>query len=258
MKGFFLHTMGKQKEISVLGHLNELRRRLMLCVIVLFCTISVSFYLTKYVINIFKSRAPDTQLIYTRPTEMIATYIQVSFYLGIALAMPFIIYQVLMFISPALTRKEKRYLYAIIPAIALCFITGVAFAYFILLPPGLRFLLSFGSDMAEPMITVSSYVGLLTTLIFWVGVVFEIPVVMYFVSKLGIVSPSWFASKRKWAFVGAFILSAIITPTMDPVNQTLVAVPIIVLYEIGIWVARLAQARSKAKVIAKRAPLPET
>jgi sec-independent protein translocase protein TatC len=227
---------------------------LLLCVIVLFVTISASFYPTKYVIGFLKNRAPDVQLIYTKPTEMIVTYIKVSLYLGVAVAMPFIVYQALMFLSPALTRKEKRYLYTLIPAIAFCFVAGVAFAYFVLLPPGLRFLLSFGSDIAEPMISVGAYIGLITTLIFWVGVVFEIPVVMYFISKLGIISPAWFARKRKWAFVGAFVLSAIITPTVDPVNQTLVAMPIIVLYEIGIWVSRLARVKRKAVVATERVP----
>jgi sec-independent protein translocase protein TatC len=246
--------MGDQGKNSILGHLSELRRRLLLCVIVLFITVSASFYPTKYVIDFLKSRAPDVQLIYTKPTEMIGTYIQVSLYLGIGVAMPFILYQALMFISPALTRKEKRYLYTVIPAVAFCFVAGVAFAYFVLLPPGLRFLLTFGSDIADPMISVGAYVGLVTKLMFWVGVVFEIPVVMYYVSKLGIISPAWFARKRKWAFVGAFILSAIITPTVDPVNQTLVAVPIIVLYEIGIWVSRLAQVRSRTRVATERVP----
>lgn len=249
---------GKEKEVTILGHLDELRRRIMLCVIVLFLTISMSFWLAGYVIRLLKNRAPGAELIYTKPTEMIGVYIQVSLYLGVGLALPFIIYQVFKFVSPGLKSNEKRYIYTLLPAVIFFFAGGVAFSYFILLPPGLHFLLTFGSDIAKPMISVGSYVGLLTTLMFWTGVIFEIPIVMYFLSKIGIVTPAWFAKKRKWAFVGAFVIAALVTPTTDPINQTLLALPMVGLYELGILGAKLARMKGKPKLVAKQVPYSGT
>ena len=125
------------------------------------------------------------------------------------------------------------------------FLAGATFGYFILMPPALRFLLSFGSDIATPMIRVGNYINLVVTLLFWLGISFETPLVMFFLSKIGIVTPKALARQRRFAIVVAFILGAIITPTFDPVNQSFVAVPIILLYEIGIWLAKLARFREK-------------
>jgi sec-independent protein translocase protein TatC len=127
------------------------------------------------------------------------------------------------------------------------FAGGVAFGYFILLPPAMKFLITFGSDIATPQIKIGNYITLVTRLLVSIGAVFETPVIITFLSRLGIVTPQWLAGKRKWAFIGAFILAAIITPTMDPINQSLVAVPLVVLYEISIWLSRIVyRRRSKA------------
>jgi len=235
-----------------MGHLREVRRRLLVCVIAVTLTTGASFFFVPQVFDFFKSRAPeDVTLIFTGVTEMLGAYIRVALYCGIALALPFIIYQVVMFVAPALTRTEKRYVYTLLPGAALFFITGVGFAYFILLPPALNFLLTFGRDIAEPMISIGNYTSVLVKLIFWIGVVFEIPLVMYFLGKLRVVSPGWLLRKWKWSFLGAFLLGAIITPTMDPVNQTLVALPIVVLYLVGILLVWISQPSKK------RVALPE-
>ena len=126
------------------------------------------------------------------------------------------------------------------PVVALAFIGGVAFGYFVLVPPAIDFLLNWGSDIATPMIRIGNYVNVMVMLLFWMGVVFETPVVMFVLAKLGIVSWRGFARWRRYWVVVAFILGALITPTFDPINQSLVAVPLIVLYEAGIWLARLA------------------
>ncbi len=245
--------MGKPKDSSIMGHLDELRRRMVWCAAALVISISASFALAGPIVKLFKNRAPGVELIYTKPTEMIGVYIQVSLYLGVALALPFIVYQLFRFVSPALTHKEKKYIYTLLPAVVIFFAGGVAFSYFVLLPPGLHFLLTFGNDVAKPMISVGSYVGLLSRLMFWTGVVFEIPIVMYFLSKIRIVTPSGFAKQRKWAAVGAFVLSALITPTVDPVNQALLALPIMGLYEMGIIGAKIARMRGKEKPVDQEA-----
>jgi len=135
-----------------------------------------------------------------------------------------------MFVSPALTHKERKYVYLILPWIALMFLGGVAFGYFIQIPPATKFLITFGSEIATPQIKIGNYISIVSRLLVAIGLVFEMPVVTTFLSRLGIITPKWLANKRKVAIIFAFILGAIITPTFDPINQTLVAAPLIILY----------------------------
>lgn len=207
--------------------------------------VAVSFPLAFRVFDILKSRAADVTLIYTHVTEMLGAYIKVSFYCGIALALPYLIYQLVMFLSPALNRKEKKYLYFSLPVVFILFAAGVCFAYFVFLPPALKFLFTFGSDIAQPMISIENYVSVVVKLLFGVGLVFEIPLVLTLLAKLGIISPQKLAKGRKWAVLAAFVLGAIITPTIDPVNQTLIAAPIIILYELSIWLSKLVYPRKE-------------
>jgi sec-independent protein translocase protein TatC len=155
--------------------------------------------------------------------------------------MPFLIYQFIMFVSPALTRLEKKYIYMVVPWVAVMFFGGVAFGYFVLIPSALKFLLTFGNDIASPQIKISSYISLISQLLVAIGLVFELPVVTTFLARIGVISSQWLANKRKWAIVLSFIIAAIITPTPDPINQIIVAVPLIVLYEMSIWLAKLVQ-----------------
>jgi len=233
----------EDKKLTITEHLLELRSRLIKSVIALGVCIGISFPLAPYVFAILKSRAPETDFVFIIPTEMLGIYIKVALYCGIALSLPYFIYHLVMFLSPALNKRQKRYVYLGIPLSFLLFAAGVSLAYFVFLPPALNFLLYFGSDIARPMITISSYVGVLVRLLFAVGLVFEIPLVITLLARLGVVSPRKLAKGRKWAVLAAFVLGAIITPTVDPVNQTLVAAPIIVLYELSIWLAKLAYPR---------------
>jgi len=162
---------------------------------------------------------------------------------GLILAMPYLTVQAILFIKPALTRKEERNVYLILPWIVIMFLGGVVFGYFILIPPAIGFLYTFGSDIALPMIKIGNYIAIITRLLIAIGLVFELPVVTTFLARLGIVKPEWLAGKRKMAIIVAFILAAIITPTFDPINQSLVAVPLIILYEMSIWLAKLVYRR---------------
>ena len=229
-----------------MGHLADLRSCLLRSVIALVIAIPISFFIARYIFDILMNPVPDLELVYTEVTEMVGTYIKVTLYSAVVLTLPFIIYQLVVFIRPALTKQERSYLYILLPAVSIFFIGGAAFAYFILLPPALNFLLTFGGDIAEPMIKVNNYISILTKLIFWIGMCFEIPLILFFLTKIGIIKPEWLAKYRKIAYIVAFVLGAIITPTMDPVNQTLVAIPIIFLYEFGILLSKLAQ-RKKAE-----------
>jgi len=184
---------------------------------------------------------PDQKPVYTEMTEFIGIAMKVSLMSGFALSVPFVLYQVVMFVAPGLTSKERGYLYILLPASLLAFAGGAVFGYFVLFPPAIRFLLTFGSEVATPFIRIGNYANLMLTLLFWMGIVFEIPIVMFFLSKIGVVHARFLARQRKYAIVAAFVLGAIITPTFDPINQSLVALPIIVMYEIGILLARLGR-----------------
>jgi len=231
-----------EKKLPVLGHLAELRKRLVRSLIAVVITSILSFIFYKQIFNILVRPAPaDIQLIYIEMTEMIGTIMRVCLFSGIILAMPYLVYQLIMFISPALTRKEKRYVYLIIPWVTLMLVAGVVFTYFVLIPPAIKFLITFGSDIATPQIKIGNYISIVTRLLLAVGLVFEMPVLTTFLARIGIITPKWLSDKRRVAVIFAFILAAIVTPTIDPVNQTLVAAPLIVLYEMSIWLAKLVQ-----------------
>ncbi|MCH2524763.1 MAG: twin-arginine translocase subunit TatC [Dehalococcoidia bacterium] len=237
--------MAQDSEISLKSHLLELRNRLIVSALALVLGTIVAFLFHQYIFEFLMVPArgfesiDGNKLIFTQITEMLGITMKISILGGFVIASPVLLYQVVMFVSPGLTKREKRFLLLLAPGGTICFIAGMAFGYFVLLPPGLKFLLTFGSDIASPMIRIGNYVNLVTRLLFWLGVAFETPLVMFFLSKIGIVRPDSFARGRRYSVVVAFILGALITPTFDPVNQTLVAVPIILLYETGIWLAKL-------------------
>jgi sec-independent protein translocase protein TatC len=179
-------------------------------------------------------------------TEMLGTYMKVALTAGVVLAMPFLLFQILCFIFPALTSQEKKYVSILLPWIGLMFAGGVVFGYFILLPPAIKFLLNFGSDIATPEIRIGSYITVVTRVLLAIGIVFELPVISTFLARTGIITSSWLASKRKYAIIFSFVLAAVVTPTSDPVNQSIVAIPVIILFEISIWLARLVQRKQLA------------
>jgi sec-independent protein translocase protein TatC len=235
-------------KLPLRSHLQELRGRLLKCVIVLAAATAASFFFAKYIFYILESMAEGIDLIFIEMTEMISTYFHISFTCGFALALPFFIYQLVMFLRPALSPTERKYLNFLLPGVLLAFAAGLVFGYFVLVPPAAKFLINFGSDIATPQIRVGNYVSLMVKLLFAIGLCFETPLLIFLLSKFHIVTPEKLAKYRKFAMLGAFILAAIITPTFDPINQTIVAVPLIVLYEIGILLAKLARRREKKVV----------
>ncbi len=229
------------KQMTFISHLTELRQRLIKSLIALVITTIIAFIFARYIFDFLIDPAPDDiSLIYIEMTGMIATYFKVALMGGVVLAMPVLVYQGIMFVSPALTRREKKYIYLALPWIMLMFLGGFAFAYFVLVPPATNFLLTFASDIARPEIKIDNYISIVTRFLVAIGIAFETPVIITFLARLGIVKPQWLASKRRWAVVVAFIIAAIITPTFDPINQSLVAIPLVILYEMSIWLAKIA------------------
>jgi len=246
-----------ERQLSISQHLLELRKRILISgAAVLIGTIAALVFYEDIIELLLRpadqlsSDEGPARLIYTELTEMIGVTVRVSILGGLVLAFPVVLYQAIMFVAPGLTKRERRFLLAFMPGVVLSFIGGVAFGYFVLIPPAVNFLLSWGSDLATPMIRIGNYVSIMVTLLFWLGLVFETPVVMFLLAKLGVVSWRTYAKWRRYWVLVAFILGALITPTFDPVNQALVAAPLIVLYELGIWLSRFA-ARSRKESVAE-------
>lgn len=240
------HAPG-DREMTMLEHLNELRHRLTVTVISVVVGLLVSIFpipgfdsLTHFIIKLLSDRAPGGKLLALGPGEAFFTYLQVSLILGVAVAMPVIVYQLLAFVAPALYENEKKYLLIAVPGVTLSFAVGVVFCYYLMLPFAIAFLGNFSPDIFSQQWAAERYLDFVTTFMLWVGITFELPIVMYFLSKLGVVSAQRLASFRKYAFVGAFLIGALITPTPDPINQTIVSMPIYLLYELGVILARFA------------------
>jgi sec-independent protein translocase protein TatC len=240
----------KDKTLTLWGHLAELRRRLIKSVIAVVITTILSLIFARHIFDFFTSRKPeDVPIVYTHVTEMVTTYFKVCLYSGVVLALPFLIFQLVMFVHPALTRNERRYLYLLMQGVILFFLAGAAFGYYVFLPPALKFLLHFPwYEGPSPFISIGDYISVITKFLFAMGLIFELPLLMFFLTKIGVVSPKGLSKFRRFAFLGAFVLAGFLTPTVDPINQTIVAIPIILLYEIGILLSRLARRGRPAAV----------
>jgi sec-independent protein translocase protein TatC len=233
------------KVLTILEHLQELRRRLIIASAALLIGIIVSAVFTQrflhWLIAPAKDKVQDLSIIYTEPLEYWATYFRVALVAGVALAMPVIVYEILAFVGPGLTRQERRWVYPIVLGASVSFVAGAAFAYYVELPPALRFLLGFSGDVAEPFIRVGSYVNFVTRLMMVTGLVFEMPLLVMGLAKLGVVTSRRLLGWWRYALVLAFVVAAVVTPSIDPVTQSLVAAPIIVLYFAGIALAKLVE-----------------
>ena len=234
-----------QGELTFGQHLQELRKRLLYSIIAVIAGTAIAFPFWEKVVVWLKRPAQalnngeGVPLIATQVTEAFTTSFRVSILAGLILAFPIVLYQVIRFVAPGLTSKEQRYLLAFLPAVLLVFLAGVAFGYLVLTPQALPFLLSFGGEVVQPQIRVSSYVDVMVRLLFWMGIVFETPLIMLLLTRIGIANARRFSRFRRYWIVVAFVLGAVITPTVDPVNQALVAIPLLVLYEVGIVLVRV-------------------
>lgn len=229
-----------EQKLTIIEHLDELRQRLIISVVTVAITTILSFFFVQQIFDILKEPAPENfQLIYTEMTEMLTTYLKVALFSGLALALPMIVYQGVRFVAPALTREEKRYFLWLLPAVGVFFVFGVAFGYYLVLPFTVKYLLTF-SSVATPFIKVGNYISFVSSMLFWIGMAFETPLIIFFLAKIRLVNAKKLASFRKYAIVAVFVIAAIITPTPDPIGQSIVAVPMLLLYEIGILLARIA------------------
>lgn len=235
-------------EMTLIEHLLELRNRLVWSSIALLITTVVAFVFFRKWMDIalwpILSRCDSSQgacLQAITPTETVFAYFQVTLVVGLIWSMPVIAYQLWAFMAPGLTRQERRYVIAVIPGATVSFVLGVAFAYFAIIPAALSFLLGFGDVNVDIKPTIASYISFITRLLVAVGLIFEMPLVMYFLAKVNVINAKMLGGMRRYVIVAAFVVAAVVTPTPDPFNQLLVAIPILVLYEVGVLLSRVAR-----------------
>jgi len=227
--------------MSLLEHLEELRRRLLICLVAVAIGTAIAFIFSDALMEVLLRLAgPDIQVQAIEVPEKFTTSMRLALIMGIALAMPVLIHQTWLFLRPALFPHERRYILLGLPLVTLFFVGGVLFSYFLALPAALRFLLNFGSGLVSTRPQLGPYLSFVSTLLLWSGISFELPVFLFFLAKIHVLDWRRLARWRKYAFLIICILAAVITPTPDPVNMMIVALPLYLLYEIGILLARLA------------------
>ena len=228
----------RDKELSLVQHLKEFRDRLMVASIAVVVTTAISFLFATDIIRILLVPAGVDHLIALSPTENFTTYMRVALFTGIALSMPVILYEIYAYIDPALHPNERRFALTAGPFVLLLFVVGMLFCYYGLLPSSLKFLVNFGSPVIENQLRASEYLSFVTTFILGMGVVFEVPVLIFALVRVHVLNRAWLAKQRRYVVVIVLIIGAIITPTPDPFNQLLVSVPMYLLFELGLFLAR--------------------
>jgi sec-independent protein translocase protein TatC len=238
--------------MSFIAHLEELRIR----IIKILVAVGICFILCYYVSDqlfeyitypIIKNLTGGGSLVILKLQEGFFTYLKISFISAIFLTSPYSFYQIWLFVAPGLYKNEKKYVIPFVSFATLFFIGGAAFCYFIVLPFGIKFFLNYQADFVKPNISIQSYFNLVFSFVLSFGLIFELPVVMVFLAKIGLVNVEFLTKNRKYAFLLAFIVGAILTPTPDIFNQFLMAVPLIILYELSIIFVRITIKR-KSKI----------
>ncbi len=231
----------EEKVMTLTEHLEELRQRLIKSLLAVAAATALSFFFIDPVMGLLIRLSGGHKVVALSPAETFMTTMKVALFSGVALAMPVLIYQLLRFLAPGLTRQERRLVLTAVPFVFGFFLAGVAFGYFVLIPAALQFLLGFGSQYVDNQLRISDFLSFVTTFLLAVGGMFETPVVIFAAVKLGLISRKRLASYRRYVFLLSFVLGAIITPTGDPLNMTLLALPIYLLYELGLLLARFAR-----------------
>lgn len=228
--------------MTFVEHLEEVRRRIMISLIfVIALTILAFSYAPKILIllKIPSSGAID-KLVFFDPAEAFMIHIKIAFFTGLVVSMPVLLYQLWAFISPAIGKNTKKHGLLFLSASLAAFILGASFAFFVLLPVAIKFLLGFSGESLEPMISVSNYVSFTLGLVGTCGLVFEMPVLSFILSKFGIIDHRFLRRVWKYAVVVIFIIAAVVTPTPDIFNMTILALPMLFLYEVSVWVSKLS------------------
>lgn len=248
-------------------HLGELRNRILVTLIAVAVTFAVCFYYSEYLFSILISplhntltfslkspylsispeKNPDIELVFLAPAEAIWMHIKIAFIGAFVISSPLIFFEIWRFVSPGLLKQEKKYALPFVFTTTFLFLIGALFCFAIILPFAMNFLLTYKTENLKPMLSVGKYVDFCLKFILAFGAIFELPVVTVFLTRMGIVTPDFLAKNRKYAVLIAFVLAALLTPTPDAFNQSLMAIPMIILYEVGIWASKFLDKKKKKK-----------
>jgi sec-independent protein translocase protein TatC len=237
----------EEKEMTFIEHLEELRWRIIYSLIgivigTIVAWIFIDFLVEEILLRPAKENGVSLQNL--KPFGQIFLYFQIALIAGLILSIPNVFYQFWKFISPALRKHERKYILAIVIFTTVCFLAGIAFAYFVMLPLALSFAAQFGTQTIKNEFAVDEYMSIIISVMLAAGLVFELPMLSFFLSKLGILKPSFMRKYRKHSIVIIMVAAAILTPGTDPVSQVILAVPLVLLYEISILVSKFSQKKS--------------
>ena len=232
--------------MSVLAHMNELKKRLFRVAIVAAIFIAIAVANFSMIFNRFTAdsreliEAAGGDIIQLTLTEAWVAAAKLAVMVGLTAAFPYFLFEMSRFFQPGLKTNERKYIYLLIPGALVSFAIGATFAYLILIPRLFEFMLRFQSSLAIPQITTASVISMTVGIIFWLGTIFELPIVMFLLATIGLISSKWLKTKRRWMILLAFIFGAAVTPT-DPISQIIVAIPVMLLFEIGMLLVTMAE-----------------
>jgi sec-independent protein translocase protein TatC len=232
--------------MSVISHLNELKRRLFRVAIISVIFIAIAVVNFRWIFNQFTANtrelieAAGGDIVQLTLTEAWVAAAKLAVMVGLTAALPYFLFEMSRFFQPGLKSGERKYVYFLIPGALVSFAIGATFAYLILIPRLFEFMLEFQGSLAVPTITAASVVSMTVGIVFWLGTIFELPIVMYLLAKIGLIKSKWVMSKIRWMILLAFVFGAAVTPT-DPISQVIVAIPVMGLFGIGLALVKLAE-----------------
>lgn len=256
----------EEQKMSLMEHLSELRKRIVVCLVALLIAFVLTFSYSEYIFKLLlfplnyspqfslkegivfvpDQKLHNTKLVFLGPAEAFWMNMKIALVSGFVLTIPVIFYQLWRFVSPGLYSHEKKYVLPFVLAATSLFLVGITFCYLIVLPFAMSFLLNYKvGDFLMPMLSVGLYIDFLLKFLLAFGFVFELPILIVITTRMGLITPQTLKKYRRLAIVLAFVAAAIITPTPDAFNQTLMAVPMIILYELGIWVSIILNKKGK-------------
>lgn len=236
----------KERNLTLVEHLTELRNRIIYMAVALVAAILLSYSFSEILVTDMIGIVPEISFVFIAPAELLLSYIKIAVILGLAVSSPFLILQIWLYISPGLEKKERRTILFSLLFGGVFFILGAVFAYMVVLPLILEFFMGFQVEGIEEMISFNSYLSLVVNTVLSFGLIFELPSIMVIMTRFGIVRVSFLRKNRKYIILVIFVVAAVLTPP-DVISQTLLALPMILLFELGIFLSRIVE-RKKDRV----------
>lgn len=230
------NTTEAAADMSLVDHLQEFRIRIVISVIALITGASISWFYAGNIVDFLIK--PVGKMVFLTPGEAFFTYLKVSFFAGFLLALPIIMHQIWSFVVPALHEHEKKTVLFLGPVSVLLFLAGILFSFYWVLPAAIQFFMGFATDQLQPLFSLGAYVSFIISFLLPFGIVFELPLILIVLAKMGIINSQFLINKRKIFIVLAFVIGALAAPTPDVFSQVMVAIPLLVLYELSIFVIK--------------------